>query len=204
MTKNRKAVLMHSPATGLWFYVGTRACYWVLSASPSNSKKKIPLRSPPPGFVSAFTLAHAVCSWCQISRTSGVTAEAKTPWILENIWRGTAAWGTWGWAGKRGPGTAPPPAPWHPMGNTAVSLIYNKSNQALLHSPRHPSLGEEFGWVKKAGALPSPGDHSAWQGGCWTLSTPTEQHPVASPSGCCTRASGKSWLDLSHPAHQGQ
>ena len=78
MTKNRKAVLMHSPATGLWFYVGTRACYWRLSASLSKGNKQIPPRCPPPGFVSAFTLAHAICSWCQISGTSGAKTNAKT------------------------------------------------------------------------------------------------------------------------------
>lgn len=77
MTKIRKAVLMHSPATGPWFYVGTRAYYWGLSASLSNSNKKIPPRPPPPGFVSAFTLVHAICCWRQISSASGARAEAK-------------------------------------------------------------------------------------------------------------------------------
>jgi len=72
----------------------------------------------------------------------------RPTWTLENIWRGTATWNTQGWAVKRGPGTAPPPAPQHRMGNTAGSLIY-KSNQALLHPPQHLSLGGEFGQVKK-------------------------------------------------------
>lgn len=67
----------------------------------------------------------------------------RPTWAMENVWKGTAGWSTQGWAVKWGPGTAPPPTPWHPMGDT-TSLIY-KPNQALLYPPQRPSLGGEFG-----------------------------------------------------------
>ena len=126
----------------------------------------------------------------------------RPTWTLENIWRGTAAWSTQGWAGKGGSGIAPPPAPWHPMGDTTVSLIY-KSNQALLHPPQHflgrtIQVSEEvrsssYHWalLSRAGGTPDP-------------AAPHRAAPHASPPGCCTRARGEPQLDSSHPSHQGR
>lgn len=204
MTKIRKAVLMHSPATGPWFYVGTRAYYWGLSASLSNSNKKIPLRPPPPGFVSAFTLAHAICCWRQISCASRARAEAKMYLDLGKYLAGHSCAGHSG-LGQQGeswhcPTTHPTaPSGWH--SSKSHLQVQPGSGPNTLH--KHPSLGGEFGWVKKWGALPVAGDRSAGQKGHGTLPSHREQHSTTRPPGCCTRASGEPQLDTSHPSHRG-
>lgn len=67
---------MHSQAIGLWFYIGARACYCGVLNSSSKRRRSF----PPPGFVCAFTPAHAICSWCQISGTTETRTNAMTHW----------------------------------------------------------------------------------------------------------------------------
>lgn len=153
MTKNGRAVLMPSPATGPWFYVGSRACYWGLSAAPSNSNKKIPLRSPPPGFVSAFTLAHAICSWCQISSTSGARAEAKTCLDLGKHLEGHSCMRHLG-LGRQGESWHSPTA--HPM---APSRWHSSESHLQVQPGSAPSsttpfLGRRI-WVSEEARSPS-------------------------------------------------
>lgn len=189
MTKNRKTMLVDSSATGPWFCVGTTACYWGLSACPSKNNKKIPLRSSPPGFVSDFTLSHAICCWCQISGTSGARLTPRPSWTLENIWKGTEHPGL----GRQVGLWHGPTAPWCPMCNTAVSITC-KSNQSLLHPPQYTCLGGQFEWLKKPEALPITGDCLSGQGDA----TPQTAATHASPPGC-----REPCLDLSHPLQQG-
>jgi len=40
---------------------------WGLSVSPFKMNRNIPVRSPPPGAISACTPARTTCSWCQTS-----------------------------------------------------------------------------------------------------------------------------------------
>lgn len=176
MTKKKKAVLMHSPATGQWFYIGTRACYCgVLNSSSKSSKKFLSTR------LCAFTLAHAMCSWCQISGTT----EART-----NVM-------TWKTSGRtqlhraprdgqaRGALALPHCCPMAPKGQHS-SRCHPK--QALLHPQQDRSVGGEFGEWSSEEAFLSLG--TKWLGrGKLDPATPPRAPSCASPPGHCTRAS---------------
>lgn len=137
MTKNRKAVLMHSPAMGLWFYIGARSFY----SGVLNSSSKRTRRFPPPGFVCACVLAHAFCSWCQISGSREARTDAMTHWDFGKHLEGHRA----ARAGQaRGALALPqccPVAPW------SAGAIY-KPKQALLHP--HKTLPWEGNSVGEA------------------------------------------------------
>lgn len=181
MTKNRKAVLTHSPATGPWFYVGTRACSWGLSASPSKSNPKILPRSPPPGFVSACTLVHAICSPCPTSSTSGARTNAKIHLDLGKYLEGHSWMEHPGLGSQVGPWHSPTTRPMAPDGwHSNESHLQAQPGSAL--SSTTPFLGRRS-WVSEEVRSPSPRRgllHQAW--GCQTLLPPARAAPHNQPS----------------------
>lgn len=178
MTKNGKAVLMHSPATGPWFYVGTRACYWGPSASLSESNKKIPLRSPLPGFVSAFTLAHAIGSWCWISGASGARTNTKSHLDLGKHLEGNSCTEHPRLGRQGGLCHSPTTHPIAPDGQHS-SESHLQIQPGSAPSSTIPFLGRRI-WVSEEARRPSYHWGLLSQaGGTTNPATPsTEQHPV--------------------------
>lgn len=203
MTKNGKTVLMHSPATGPWLFVGTRACYWGPSASLSESNRKIPPRSPLPGFVSAFTLAHAIGSWCQISGASGARTNTKSHLDLGKHLEGNSC--------TEHPRLGRQGGLWHSPTTHAIAPNGQHSSESHLQvqpgsapSSTIPFLGRRI-WVSEE--VRSPSCHwglLSQAGGTTNPATPHRAAPCASPPGCCTRASTEPWLDSSLPSHRGR
>lgn len=161
MTKNRNTVLMHSPATGLWFYIRARACY----CGVLNSSSKRTRSFPPPGFVCAFTLAHAIYSWCQISGTAEARTKAMTHCDFGKHLEGHRA----ARAGQ----------PWGALALPQCCPMAPKGqHSSVIHKPdRHKSLLWEENVVSEA-------VWSHWRlsvpraGVCWTL-PPSQSSPQA-------------------------
>lgn len=150
MTKNRKAVLMHSPAMGLWFYIGARSFY----SGVLNSSSKRTRRFPPPGFVCACVLAHAFCSWCQISGSREARTDAMTHWDFGKHLEGHRA----ARAGQaRGALALPQCCPVAPKGQHS-SRCHLQAQAGTAPSPQDPSLGGELGgWSSEEGWVAGQG-----------------------------------------------
>lgn len=180
MSNNRKAVLMHSPATGPWFYVGTRACSWGLSASPSKHNPKIPLRSPLPGFVSACTLVRAICSWCLTSGTSGARTNAKTHLGLGKHLEGHSWMEHPGLGSQVGPWHSSTTHPMAPSGWHNESHLQAQPGSALFSTT--PFLRRRI-WVSEEVKSPSqPWGLLSWARGCQTLLPAARAAPHKQPS----------------------
>lgn len=175
MTKNKKAVLMHTPATGLGFYIRTRVCYCGVLNSSSRRTRSF----PPPGFVCAFTLAHAIYSWCQISSTTEVRASVMSHWDFGKHLEGHSCTEQPGLGRQGGLWHCPTAAPWHPRDNTAAGAIY-EPEQALLHPPQDSSLGGECDECSSEEPFLSLGA-KGWAGGAGPCH-PTQGSPRATPA----------------------
>lgn len=188
MNKNRKAVLMHSPAMGLCFYIGARACY----CGVLNSSSKRTRRFPPPGFVCAWTLAQAMCGWCQISGTKEARTNAMTHWDFGKHLEGHRA----ARAGQaRGALALPRCCPVAPRGQHS-SRCHLQAQAGTAPSSTRPFSGRRIWWAKQPGGMVAG---QGFAGPCH----PSESSPPCQPSWLLHQDRQGARVPLSHPSHQG-
>lgn len=189
MTKNWKAVLMHSPAIGLWFYTGASACY----SGVLNSSSKRTRSFPPPGSV-----AHAMCNCCQVSGTT--EARTTTHWDFGKHLEGHRA----PRAGQaRRALVLPHCCPMAPKGQPS-SRCHLQARAGTAPSSTRAFFGRGIVWGKQWGGLPVPGDWAGCAGPCQTpQSSPhASPPPAAAPGQAGTLCSSRVTPDTRMGAHK--